>query len=300
MNIFVTGATGFIGSNFLEEALKKGFNVTALKNKIDSKTAIKLSDQPKWLVSSLKDLEVSYLKGIDIVVHFASAGVSPKEENLEDLFKTNVVDSFELIKKANNAGCKRIIVSGSAFEYGYSADLFDNIPFNAPLIPLNNYGISKAAGFYKLFSFSLNHSIELYYSRIFSVYGHGQHHNNFWPSLYHAATTNKNFKMTSGNQIRDFISIEKVIKQLINACLREDIYSFSPLVENIGSGNGISLRNFAEIEWKRLSAKGRILFGEIENRENEIQRLVALIDKNNRNSFNLERKIISNLGFKFL
>ena len=79
-----------------------------------------------------------------------------------------------------------------------------------------------------------------------------------------------------------------------------DDYSFNPLVENIGSGNGISLRKFAEKEWKRLSANGRILFGEIENRENEIQRLVALIDKNHRNSFNLERKITSNLDFKFL
>ena len=296
MNIFVTGSTGFIGSNFIEEAIKKGFNVTALKTKIDSKTAIELSNQPNWLVSSLENLEVSHLKNIEMVVHLASAGVSPKVANWVELFKTNVLESYELIRKANKAGCKRIIVSGSAFEYGYSANLFENIPFNAPLIPSNNYGISKATGFYKLFSFSLSHPIELYYARIFSVYGNGQYYKNFWPSLYNAAITNNDFKMTSGDQIRDFVPIEIVIKKLIDACLREDIYSFTPLIENIGTGNGISLRKFAEKEWERLSAKGRILFGEIESRENEIKRLVALIDKNK--SFNLKKEMTINLDFK--
>ena len=51
---------------------------------------------------------------------------------------------------------------------------------------------------------------------------------------------------------------------------------------------------------KTLSAKGRIIFGDIEKRENEIKRLVALIGTNNQKSLNLEKKITTNLDFKLI
>ncbi len=297
MNIFVTGATGFLGSNFTEELVKRGFNVTALKRKFNSKTAIKLSNQPKWVISTIEDLEASYLKGIDVVVHLASAGVSPKQSDWNELSKVNINGSFELIKKANYAGCKRIIVAGSAFEYGYSGNFFDKIPTNAPLIPLNLYGASKVAGFYKLYSFALNNLIELYYPRIFSVYGHGQYYKNFWPSLYNSAINKIDFKMTTGNQVRDFVHIDVVVSKLIKGCLRKDISAKKPLVENLGSGKGITLRDFAIKEWAKFSQGGQLLFGENQSRETDINRLVALIDENQNKTLNVRKNLKTNLDF---
>ena len=297
MNIFITGGTGFIGSNFIERALKKNFKVTALKRNNDSNPSIKLSNEPTWLISSIENIKASQLKDFDVIIHLASAGVSPKKCSWNELSKTNILDSFELIKKANNAGCKRIIISGTAFEYGYSANLFERIPINAPLIPLTLYGASKVAGFYKLYSYALNNEIEFYYPRIFSVYGHGQYHKNFWPSLYNSAVKGDDFKMTNGDQIRDFIHIDDVVSKLIEGCLRKDLLAKKPLVENIGTGRGITLKNFAISQWLKFAKGGELLFGEINERENEIQRLVALIDENKNNLLNLKNTISTDLNF---
>ena len=50
----------------------------------------------------------------------------------------------------------------------------------------------------------------------------GQHKDNFWPSLK-AAITGKDFKMSDGNQIRDFIPVEDVAFHILNACKRKDV-----------------------------------------------------------------------------
>ncbi len=300
MNIFITGGTGFIGSNFIERALKKNFKVTALKRNNDRNPAIKLSNKPSWLFSTIKNIKTSQLKDFDVVIHLASAGVSPKKATWNELSETNILDSFELIKKANNAGCKRIIVAGTAFEYGYSANLFEQIPTNAPLIPLTLYGASKVAGFYKLYSYALNNEIEFYYPRIFSVYGHGQYFRNFWPSLYNSAIKGEDFKMTKGGQIRDFIHIDDLVSKLIDGCLRKDLLAKKPLIENLGTGQEITLKNFALREWLKYSKGGKLLFGEINERENEIQRLVPLIGENSNNLLNYKNKILTDLNFKKL
>ncbi len=87
--------------------------------------------------------------------------------------------------------------------------------------------------------------------------------------------------MTSGKQIRDFIKVEQVADHLLNAIFREDIFVGKPLVVNIGSGRGQSLKEFAIKEWKNFGAKGKLLPGKLENRTNEIKKMVANIENLN-------------------
>jgi nucleoside-diphosphate-sugar epimerase len=46
--ILLTGATGFIGSNFINVALNNGFDVIALKRSLNSKPRISLNRQTNW------------------------------------------------------------------------------------------------------------------------------------------------------------------------------------------------------------------------------------------------------------
>ena len=88
-NILVTGATGFIGSFIVEEALKRGMNVWAAMRKTSSKAwlqdkrihLIELNlDDKEQLKGQLKSLELHY------VVH--AAGVT-KCLNAQQFFDTN-------------------------------------------------------------------------------------------------------------------------------------------------------------------------------------------------------------------
>ena len=55
-------------------------------------------------------------------------------------------------------------------------------------------------------------------------------------SFKKSCSPGKNFKMTIGDQIRDFIKVEKVACHFTNAILRNDIHIYKPLVVNVGSG----------------------------------------------------------------
>ena len=229
MRLFITGATGFIGSHVLSVALDAGFEVIALRRKSSSEPVVPLSSQPIWCEGDLNTLKSDWFKGVDAVIHLASAGVSPKQVSWSELVQVNVVGSLRLFEVVAEAGVRRCVVAGTSHEYGNAARRYDAIPPNAPLEPVNAYGASKSAAFQLLSTFSQQRHIELFYGRIFSAYGEGQFEQNFWPSLRRYALSGNDFPMTSGSQISDFIPVKVVASHLLQACIRSDISVSSPL-----------------------------------------------------------------------
>jgi UDP-glucose 4-epimerase len=274
MKVLLTGGTGFIGSHFLVELLQAGHEVVAVRRP-GSETVIPLAEQPIWLERSLIDLMDHDMAGVDVVIHLASAGVSPKQASWHELEQINLVAGLRLIQLAHQAGVRRFVGVGTCLEYGTEAEEWERIPANAPLRPTTPYGASKAAGFLMLNSYAMLNSIELFYGRIFTAYGEGQFIGNLWPSLRKAALVGADFDMTEGEQIRDFIAVDKVAKHLLFAVERKDLKLFQPLVENIGSGQGLSVADFARQQWQRFGASGRLNFGAIPNRPGQISRIVA-------------------------
>ena len=274
MRLFLTGGTGFIGSHVLAAALEAGHQVRALRRSARSAPAISLPCQPEWCEGDLGTIGPSHLEGIDAVVHLASAGVSPKRVPWNELVQANVVGSLRLLELAAEAGVRRRVVSGTSHEYGKAALRFSAIPPDAPLEPLSPYGASKAAAFQLLRAFAIAQGLELVYGRIFSAYGEGQFEGNFWPSLRRAALAGDDFPMTSGRHVSDFIPVAEAASHLLAACRRPDVAAGVPLVVNIGSGQATSLLAFAEREWARLGATGRLLPASLPYRPDQIERYV--------------------------
>ncbi len=278
MNILITGTTGFIGSHLLERLERNRFKIFALRR---NKKKLISYKNISWINKGIEELDLIDFKDIETVIHLASVGVSPKFASIKKLEDINVRESLRLINLANIAGVERFIATGTCLEYGEEANNWLKIPPNATLKPLCSYSKSKAKSFKLLYDFACKSKIKLFYGRIFSAYGEGQYIKNFWPSLKLAAITGNDFYMTSGKQIRDFIKVEQVADHLLNAIFREDIFVGKPLVVNIGSGRGQSLKEFAIKEWKNFGAKGKLLPGKLENRTNEIKKMVANIENLN-------------------
>lgn len=280
MRIFVTGGTGFIGSYFLSSALDAGHEVLALRRTSNTTTPIALHHEPSWLECDLADLKESHLASCDVVVHLASAGVSPKTVGWDDLVAINVAGTSHVIGTAHRAGVKRVVVSGSCHEYGLTGMLYDFIHPNAPMAPTTLYAASKAASFHLATAYASTYGLELFYGRIFTTYGLGQYKGNFWPLLRRAALQNEDFPMTLGAQVRDFIPVATVASKLLDACQTLAISPGKPRVENIGSGVPLTLLEFAQQEWLRLGGRGKILPGAVAERPGDVQRLVANISPN--------------------
>ena len=277
MKIFVTGGTGFIGSHFLNHALRSGHEVVALRRSPHSAPAVGLIIEPKWLTKPLEDLSSDDFKGVDVLIHLAAHGVSPQPAEWSGCFEFNLTASIKMAQTAFDAGVPRLVASGTYAEYGLSGLRFDHIPSNAPLEPIEPYAASKAASGMALAAFARNQNWKFYYGRIFSAYGEGQFENNFWPQLRDAARRGEDFPMTPGEQVRDFLSVERVAEIFLEAAVGRELLKGEPVIENVASGEPITLKDFAMKWWNLWGAKGELKVGEVEYRDDEVMTYIPQV-----------------------
>jgi UDP-glucose 4-epimerase len=274
VRLFVTGATGFIGSHFVHHAIAAGHDVIGLRRTPDSRPRIALTTEPCWLDKSLSAIDQRDLASVDCLVHLAAAGISPRTAPWSELLEQNVAAPTKLLETALAAGVNRWVITGSFAEYGDAGLRYDYIPPDAPLEPTFPYAASKAAGSLVFQTLARQHGAQLAYLRLFSVYGEGQHEANLWPMLQRAAPTGEDVPMTPGEQLRDFVSVEQVAAELLAACCDPTIAPGAPRVTNVGSGQPQTVRQFAEYWWRRWNAKGALQFGALPYRDGEVMRYV--------------------------
>jgi nucleoside-diphosphate-sugar epimerase len=270
MRLFITGATGFLGSAFLRQASAAGHTCIALAR---TPTPIP-SPNIQWIQGGLESPRPKDLESCDALVHFASVGVSPQPTTWDEAFDINVRQSVALLHTANQAGIPKILLCGSCFEYGRSGERYEFIPPNAPLEPVGPYAASKAAFSLAAAALARETDSSLVLLRPFHLFGDGQHPDNFWPSLKSAATQGLDFPMTPGEQIRDFLSVEDASSRFLDCLSHWPGTTGHMHIANIGSGNPVSLRDFATSWWQKWNASGSIMFGEIPYRKQEVMRFV--------------------------
>ena len=90
MKIFITGATGFIGSYILLRALNSGHTVLAHRRTSLSSTCIPLPHMPSWLQCPLEEIPLDCLQDVDVIIHLAAVGISPRVATLSELYDVNI------------------------------------------------------------------------------------------------------------------------------------------------------------------------------------------------------------------
>ena len=276
MKIFVTGSNGFIGSHVVKKALSSGHKIVGLRRP-NHLAKIDLPRQSTWFEGTLETDMRQALESCEAIIHLAAYGVNPNFDSWHEAFRWNVSASVNLWGQAKEVGVKRFIIAGSCSEYGRSAERYEHVPCDAPLEPINAYAASKAAATLAAMAFARENDLELAVLRPFHIYGEGESQERLWPSLKKAALAGKDFPMTFGEQIRDFTPVELAAETFIHYVTEAIIPSGKPVIHNLGTGRPMSLKRFAEKEWKRFGAKGRLKFGEIPYRDNEVMRYVPLI-----------------------
>jgi nucleoside-diphosphate-sugar epimerase len=273
MNIFVTGGTGFVGSNFIDKVLSEGHSVVALK-RLGSEPKVFVKIQPLWIEGSLEICQPGLFKDVDVFVHLAAHSANPPYDSLENCLYWNVLAPIKLASQAAAEGVNNFVIAGSCFEYGSSA-VSGMLSVTSPLEPNLSYPTSKAAASIAFKGMCRDLNIKLRMLRFFHVFGEGEPSTRFWPSLKKAALAGDDFDMSAGAQIRDFVNVSHVAKALTKALDFSSIKSGEPDVSHVATGNPKSLMDFANEQWKFFNASGKLNAGSVLLRRNEINQIIS-------------------------
>lgn len=130
MKLAIIGATGFVGSNLVQEATNRGFEVTAIARNVDKITNEKVN-KVSVDVNSINELS-QVLKGQDAVISAFNAGWT--NPNIYDDFLTG---SKAIQQAVKHSGVKRLIVVGGAGSLyaDEKTQLVDSADFPAEIKP---------------------------------------------------------------------------------------------------------------------------------------------------------------------
>ena len=262
MNVFITGATGFIGSNVLKVLSEENINTIATRRSIESKPKIPFDYKNTWITKTIDKIDVDDLNNVDVLIHLASHSVQHPFDTLNNCIEFNVMHSLKLLKTAFEAGVRKFIIAGTCFEYGESGEKYKFIPIDAPLLPTNTYATSKAMAYLAFRQFSLDYPVAINYHRIFHIFGEGESSERLWPKIRAAAKEGSDLELTFGNQVRDFVNVKEVARQLLISAKKINLFEGKGFnVHNLGSGSPQTVKEFATFWWKKFEAKGKLKFG---------------------------------------
>ncbi len=182
--VLVTGAAGFIGSNFCRELLALGYRVVGVDNFDDTyPRAFKETqiapcvENPHFELVELdicdreKFMELTKRVAPTYIVHLAAKADTRKA--VEDPFPyvdTNITGTLNVFDAAKDAGVKNIVSASSSSVYGNDTQmpLSESSPAAHPISP---YGATKRSG--ELFAYAYHHNFGLNITclRFFNAYG---------------------------------------------------------------------------------------------------------------------------------
>ncbi len=142
MDVFITGASGYIGSSVVEKCLERGFHIKAVVRKRQALDEV--IEQVLIADLSLKpDLSVA-LKGVDVVIHVAARAHILDDsvaEPLAEFRKVNVDGTLNLARQVAEARVKRFVfISSIGVNGNNNSRLFNESDKPSPQEP---YAFSK-------------------------------------------------------------------------------------------------------------------------------------------------------------
>ena len=215
--ILVTGGSGFIGSNVIEE-LSKSYKVTNFDLKTSKNTEV------EQIIGDIRDKELvqQAVEKCDAIIHLAAQVSVPLSIDYpQKTLEINVQGTQNIIDAAHKFGIKRLIMASSAAVYGEASDL--PLKEESAGQCLSPYAQSKWENESQIL-LARDNGLEAVALRFFNVYGPGQSTDGAY-----AAVIPKFVEMLSngkqpivygdGLQSRDFVHVKDLVRAIENLLL---------------------------------------------------------------------------------
>lgn len=199
------------------------------------------------------------------VFHLAALRERSRDwSRLSAAMAVNAFGTACVVASAARVGAQRVVVMGTVDEYG---------PIPVPYregdaeSPRTVYGITKLAGTRAALEVGEVTGVEVSVLRGSVAYGPGQPEDMFLGSLLAALVAGREFAMTSGDQLRDFVYVDDLVEGLCLAA-REKVAAGRIL--NIASGESVPIHAVAHLAKSLTAGSGTFKLGAMPPRDGEV------------------------------
>ena len=242
----VTGGSGFIGRHLIQALDAAGHSVVTLDRRPLPDGA--MGNAAQVFVGDVTDprLLVEAMRGCDGIFHLADVTSGPFRGNLLSRSQeTNVTGAIMLLEASAKAGGIPMVYASSAAVYGTGGET--RLKESDPPAPVSAYGTAKLCLELYARTAGFTYGVPTMGLRIFNTYGPGQDVRSGYagviPVFIEAAKTGADLVVHgTGDQVRDFVHVDDVVRMFQRAIQRTDV---SGPVVNVCTGEGISVKALA-------------------------------------------------------
>lgn len=123
MKVFITGATGLVGSFVCRQLLENGHTIRAVKRNSSKMTLLEdIEQRIEWVVGDMNDTEFleESLEGVEAVIH-AAAIISFDKRWEQKMYQTNVLGTADLVNTCLKLDVKKFLHISSVAAIGRKA-----------------------------------------------------------------------------------------------------------------------------------------------------------------------------------
>lgn len=257
MEILLTGASGFLGQNLLAMLAGDHNNIYAISRRLQPLDYHCQHSSIRWAKPTDID-HIFHENSIDCVIHTATQYGRNNLLNSE-ILTTNTLWPLSILEAAYNTHVPLFINTGSS------------LPDD-----LNPYSLSKAQ-FRDWGKYLAEQSdMRFFHIRLEHMYGPDDDESKFTSHLINSCKRNtSSIPLTYGKAERDFIYIDDVVSAYKILLEKNNEFAAGFYEFELGSGQTISIREFAELVKSLADSSTELQFGAIPYRKNEVMYSIA-------------------------
>jgi len=264
MRYLVTGGAGFIGSNTVDELVRRGHSVVVLDDLSSGRedNLAEIRNKITFIKGSITDIEVvrKVMHEAEYVLHLGARTSVPR--SVKDPLETNKINiegTLNVLVAAKELKVKRVVFAASSSAYGETPTLPKTEAMQPQ--PISPYGVTKYVGELYCQTFGRCYGLENVALRYFNIFGPRQDPGSPYSGVLAKFCTAfledvQPLVFGDGEQTRDFTYVDNAVQANLLAC---EAPNASGKVFNVGVGGRVSLnevlRKLAKITGKTLASK---------------------------------------------